>query len=166
MSEKLTSNVFEVCVEGYHSIYLPEKEVEPFVNAGHKRARFIASFEGNTFSFHGALKKIKGRYTLTFGKNYQKELGIYPTDYFDLQIVEDTTKYGVEMPEELQAVLDSDPEAMEIFESFTDGKKRSLIYYILRFKNSQTRIDKALIITENMKMGITEGPELIKPRSR
>ncbi len=70
------------------------------------------------------------------------------------------------MPEEFQAVLDSDPEAMQIFEGFTQGKQRSLIYYILRFKNSQTRIDKALIITENMKMGITHGPDLVKPHFR
>ena len=162
----LKSKIFEVCVEGYHSIFLPEEEVLPFAEKGHTRAQFIASHNGRTYTFHGALKKIKGQYALTFGKRSQKELGIYPTDYFDLQIIEDTSRYGVEMPEEFQAVLDSDPEAFSIFEGFTDGKKRSLIYYVLRFKNAQTRIDKALIITENMKRGITHGPDLIKPISR
>jgi len=37
------------------------------------------------------------------------------------------------MPEEFQAVLDSDPEGTSHFSTLTDGKKRSLIYYILRF---------------------------------
>ncbi|MFD2561455.1 YdeI/OmpD-associated family protein [Aquimarina rubra] len=66
------------------------------------------------------------------------------------------------MPEELEAVLQSDPEASEIFESFTDGMKRSLIYYVLGFKNSQTRIDKALIITENLRLGIRDKKLLMK----
>lgn len=68
------------------------------------------------------------------------------------------------MPEEFQAVLDSDLEAYERFEKLIVGKKRSLIYLILRIKNSQTRIGKALIISENIKMGITDQRELIKDR--
>ena len=70
------------------------------------------------------------------------------------------------MPEEFSAVLESDPEAADIFESFTDGKKRSLIYYVLRFKSSQLRIDKALIISENIKIGVTDPKEIVKPLLR
>jgi len=71
-----------------------------------------------------------------------------------LQFFEDTTKYGVEMPEELNAVLLSDYEAFEIFESLTAGKKRGIIYAIARYKNSQTKIDKALLMCENLKKGV------------
>jgi hypothetical protein len=99
---------------------------------------------------------------VSFGKRYQKQLGVSFNDYFELQLFEDTSKYGVEMPEEFQAVLDSDPEAFGAFEQLTDGKKRSLIYYILSFKNSQTRIDKALIISENIKIGVSDQQEIIK----
>lgn len=95
-------------------------------------------------------------------KKIKKKLGVFPTDYFTVQLSEDTSKYGVEMPEEFEAVLQSDPEAFEIFETLTAGKKRSLIYYILKIKNSQNRIDKALLITENLKRGIRDNRELIK----
>lgn len=66
------------------------------------------------------------------------------------------------MPKEFDAVLQSDLGVFEIFESLIDGKKRGLIYYILKIKNSQSRIDKALIITENLKRGIRDNKELIR----
>ena len=66
------------------------------------------------------------------------------------------------MPEELQAVLEADPEAFEIFESFTEGKIRSLIYTIARYKNSQTRIDKSIVLTENLRRGIRDPRDLFK----
>ncbi|QNJ98469.1 YdeI/OmpD-associated family protein [Constantimarinum furrinae] len=158
----ISSERFEVCLEGSHGVVIPDTIAQPFVDNHHKRVMLISYFEYNAFKFHGALHKVKGRFMISFGKRYQKELGIYPTDYFELQLFEDTSKYGVEMPEEFQAVLDSDPEAAEVFDSFSDGKKRSLIYYVLRFKNSQTRIDKALIISENIKIGITDPKEIVK----
>ena len=108
------------------------------------------------------MHKYNGNFIISFGKRYQKQIGVDFNDYFELRIEEDDSKYGVEVPEEFLAVLESDPEASEIFESFTDGKKRSLIYYVLKFNNSQTRIDKVLIISENIKMGIKDPKELIK----
>lgn len=122
----------------------------------------MASFKGKELSFHGAIQKRSGSYYMMFGKRYQKELGVLPNDYFQMQFFEDTSKYGVEMPEELEAVLLSDYEANEIFESFTVGKKRGIIYVILGYKNSQTRIDKSILICENLKKGVRKNPELLK----
>ncbi|MHA7057704.1 YdeI/OmpD-associated family protein [Aquimarina sp. M1] len=121
-------------------------------------------FQDVSIRFHAALLKRKDQFSFMFSKKKQQQLGVFPNDYFRVQLVEDTSKYGVEIPEELEAVLESDPEASEIFESFTDGMKRSLIYYVLGFKNSQTRLDKALIITENLKMGIKDKKQLIKKK--
>lgn len=160
----LTSEPFEVTISGTHGVHIPEKHILPFVEAGHKRIKLVASFQGREIVFYGAIHKYEGNYLISFGKRYQKELGVDKTDCFQLQLFENDTKYGVEMPEEFRAVLESDPEASEGFERLTDGKKRSLIYYIARFKSSQLKIDKALIISENIKLGITDGRELIKDR--
>ncbi|MGI9550871.1 MAG: YdeI/OmpD-associated family protein, partial [Aurantibacter sp.] len=121
-----------------------------------------ASFKGREISFHGAIQKRNGNYFMMFGKKYQKALGVFPNDYFQLQFFEDNSKYGVDMPEELEAVLFSDLKANEIFESFTAGKKRGIIYAVLGYKNSQTRIDKSILICENLKRGIRKNPELLK----
>ena len=160
----LSSERFEVSIEGTHGLVVPEAIAKPFIEAGHSRVALKAYFEGQEIAFHGKLHFYSGRYMISFGIRYQKELGVDRSDFFELQLFEDTTKYGVEMPEEFQVVLDTDEDAHECFKKLTDGKKRSLIYYITRFKSSQTRIEKALIISENMKLGITDQRELVKDR--
>ena len=99
-----------------------------------------------------------------FGKRLQKELNIFQNDYFEMQLFEDTSKYGVDVPEELDAVFLSDYEAFKIFENLTPGKKRSIIYAISRYKNSQTKIDKSLIMCENLKRGHLNPYSILKPQ--
>lgn len=158
----LISEVYEVTIEGYYGIILPEELVEPFLERGQKRVKVVASFKEKEVTLHAAIQKIKGMYRMMFGKQHQKKLGVFPSDYFQIQFFEDTTKYGVEMPEEFQAVLESDPEAKEGFKQLTDGRKRAIIYHIKRYKASQTKIDKAIAISEKIKMGITDTLALIK----
>nr|WP_299069246.1 YdeI/OmpD-associated family protein [uncultured Allomuricauda sp.] len=158
----LKSKIFEVAVQGTHNLAIPDDIVLPFLEKGFKRVQVEASFEGRSITFHGALQKRHGSYFMMFSKNHQKALEIFPNDYFQLQFFEDTSKYGVEVPEEFSAVLYSDADAHRIFESFTAGKKRGIIYMISRYKNSQTRIDKSILLCENLKKGIRENKELLK----
>ena len=159
----MKSPVFEVSLQGSHSLVIPEDFALLFLDQGHKRVQVSAVFEGNSIRFYAALQKYNQQYVITFGKRYQKQLGVFPNDYFQLQLMEDTSKYGVEMPEELTAVLSSDDEAHRIFHSLTEGKIRSLIYMISRFKNSQTKIDKSIILADNLKRGVRDQKELLKP---
>lgn len=159
----MMSPIFEVAVEGMHSIVIPDMHAQPFIDNGHSRVKVQATFDNHSIAFHAALKKYRGRYIMMFSKNKQQELGLLPNDYFALQLFEDTSKYGVEVPEELEAVLLSDYDAYQIFESLTKGKQRGLIYAITRIKKSQTRIDKSLILCENLKRGVRDSRELLKP---
>lgn len=152
----LKSCSFEVSLADKQSVILPEEPIIDFVNNNHKRVKVLASFENHQIEFYAALKKEKtGLFRIYFSKAKQKELGVFMNDYFKLQIFEDTSKYGVEMSEELEAVLLSDHDAFQIFENLTAGKQRSIIYAISRYKAQQTRIDKSLILSENLKRGIT-----------
>ncbi len=121
-----------------------------------------AFFKENIIEFHGALRLYQGDYLIRFSKRYQKELGVFPSDFFEFQLFENTTTYGVEIPEALQAVMDSDSIGFSYFKKLTDGRKRGLIYYIIRFKNKQKQVDKSLLIFKNLKRGITNPRELIK----
>ncbi len=160
----LSTPRFTVTITGTHGIHIPEEHATPFVKANHKRIQIKAYFNDKIIDFHGALHLYQGIYMISFGKRYQKELGVFPTDFFELQLFENTTTYGVEVPEALQAVMDSDPQGFALFENLTDGKKRSLIYYISRFKTPQTQVDKSLLIFENLKLGIKDHRELVKKR--
>ncbi len=153
---------FETSLQSSHSIIVPDNVALYFSEVDQKRVLVKITFNNLSVQFHAALQKFKGSLHITFNKSNQKKIGVTPTDFFYVELFEDSSKYGVEMPEEFDAVLQSDPESLYIFESLTDGKKRSLIYYILKIKNSQSRIDKALVITENLKRGIRDNKELIK----
>ena len=159
----MQSPVFEVAVPmNSHALQLPEHIVLPFLEKDLKRVKAVASFNGKEITFHGAIQKRNGNYYMTFGKRYQKQLGIFRNEYFQLQFFEDTSEYGVEVPEEFDAVMKSDSEAHRIFESFTKGKQRGIIYGVARYKNAQTRIDKSLLVCENLKRGIRDNQELFK----
>ena len=153
----LKSNLFEVVLGHSHAITIPNRVAELFLSKDLKRVKVEAHHNDESISFHAALTlKKNGLCVLTLSKAKQKSLGIFMNDHFSMQLFEDQTKYGVEMPEELEAVLLSDHEAYSIFERLTPGKQRSIIYAILRYKSTQTRVDKALIITENLKRGIMD----------
>lgn len=158
----MESPLFEINLEGTHSVRVPAEVVTPFLEAGHKRVRVKACFENREVTYYAALQKRHGDYFVMLNKGNQKNLGIYPGDYFQMQFYEDTSKYGVEMPEELDAVLSTDMDAQTIFEGFTDGKKRSIIYMISGYKNSQTRIDKSLLLCENLKRGVKDNKALLE----
>jgi len=153
----LKSLPFEVTLADKQSVILPEEPIKAFIESGHKRIKVFAQFENQRIEFYAALKKEKtGLFRIYFSKAKQKELGVFMNDYFILEVSEDTSKYGVEMSEELEAVLLSDYEAYNIFENLTPGRQRSIIYTIGRFKSSQTRVDKAILLTENLKRGIMD----------
>jgi len=159
----MKSPVFDIAItKSNYTLLLPDNIVAPFLKNNQKRVKAIASFEDKAIRFYGAIQKRGDHHYMMFGKRYQKELGVFPYDYFKLQFFKDTSKYGVDMPEELEAVLLSDYEASKIFEFLTDGKKRGLIYAITRYKNVQTKIDKSLLLCENLKRGIRDKGLLLK----
>lgn len=162
----MKSKRFSIEFSDKYNLYIPETIFKPFAEAKQNRVRIIASFNTQQIEFYAAVKKDKnsGDYKLMFSKEKQKNLGLLLNDHFDLQLFEDTSKYGVDMPEELDAVLLSDYDAYQIFESLTKGKQRSIIYGIIRIKKSQTRIDKALHICEMLKRGVTNPMELFKAK--
>lgn len=151
----MKSIVFEIGLLDQYHITIPKKIFKPFAEAKQSRVKIKASHQNKSIEFYAAVKKDKNTddYKMMFGKRLQKELGLLQNDYFTMQLFKDTSKYGVEVPEELDAVFKSDVEAYNIFETLTPGKKRSIIYGVSRFKNSQTRIDKALIMCDNLKRG-------------
>ena len=60
------------------------------------------------------------------------------------KIEEDPDQLGVEMPEVLEALLSQDGDLKSIFDKITDGKKRSLIYTILKIKDIDKQVQTSI----------------------
>jgi hypothetical protein len=58
------------------------------------------------------------------------------------KIEEDPDQLGVEVPEVLNIVLEQDVVLRKIYEKISDGKKRSLIYSILKTKNIDKQVNE------------------------
>lgn len=139
-------------------IPIPEKQGEQILKEFGKRV--ICTVNGG--KVHCAVQKSKTHgFYIGAGKDTRKKLNIQSEGELELIIQEDTSKYQLEVPEELMEVLETDPEASERFEALTDGKKRTLIHHVGKAKQSMTRINRALKIAENLKFGFTDLKELI-----
>ncbi|WP_161991922.1 hypothetical protein [Flagellimonas algicola] len=51
----MESPVFEVSLEGTHSVRVPKEIVTPFLEAGHKRVKVKAFFENKEVTYYAAL---------------------------------------------------------------------------------------------------------------
>lgn len=114
-------------------------------------------------SIHCALmnSKVVGYYIM-ISKKVQKQIKAEIGDTLTLEIQKDETKYGIPLSVEFVEVVETDPEAFELFEKLTPGKKRTIIHYVGLAKQSNTRINRAIKITENLKMGIKDLKELMR----
>ena len=64
---------------------------------------------------------------------------------------------NLDIPEELEAVLDQDEVARNAWEKLTTGYQRSLIHYITSVKNVDSRIKRTIELLERAKAGLLHG---------
>ena len=137
---------------GHHYV-VPDELVQTLKENGIKR--LIATIN-DALKIHCALMpKGDGTYFITVNAETRKKLKMQVGQELEIEIVEDKSKYGLPMPEEFQEVLNQDEIASEIFEKLTPGKQRNLLYIAGKPKNSQKRIEKAIVIADHLM--ITKG---------
>lgn len=113
--------------------------------------------------FHCAILNSKEvGYYIHLGAALLKKMKLRESDLFHAELREDDSPYQFEIPVEFAEVMASDSEANKIFESLTDGNKRSLIYLVAKLKSQDKRIQTALKIATRMKMGITSAAKILK----
>lgn len=140
--EKLVSDVFQ-----YH-VKVPEDIKEAFFLQGHNRV--VATFNGKVKK-HCAIMPGGSFHYLLLNKQEIKKLQAQAGDNVEIVLIPDTSPLGMPMPEELEVILDQDPDAKAFFDALTPGKKRSLMHLVDKVKNVDSRINKALAIAHHLK---------------
>lgn len=105
----------------------------------------------NCIVFHCGMLPKKHYHYIMLSKERIKTLNIYINDDFLVDIIPDTSEFGMNNSDEFQEVLESDPEGKLLFEKLTAGKQRSIIYLLSKTKNSQLKIEKAFVFLEHLK---------------
>lgn len=135
--------------KGWHYISVEAKYAEKFEKKGGSR-RVICTLNG-VETFPCALMPYQGTYFVMVNKDRRTRLGISPGSRVTVEIVADESEYGMPMPEELQEVLNQDPDGEIHFKGLRDGVKRSMMYYIGKLKDVDRRIHAALILVDHLK---------------
>lgn len=141
-----------------HFVMLSDADAKPYLVDGNKR---VICRLNDEVEFHAALmpKKRYGYY-INIGARICKQLNLKAGSQVKVALKIDTSEHQFEEIAEWKAVIDTDPEAEEVFMGLTDGNKRSLMYLVSQPKTSEKRIERALLIAERIKSGITS-PSLV-----
>ena len=94
--------------------------------------------------------KGNGAYFIRVNKPNRERLNLKLGDEVQVELKKDESKYGLPLPEEMDALLDQDPEFNEFFHALTPGKQRNLLYIVGLPKTSQTRINKAIVNAKHL----------------
>ena len=138
---------FEGNLWGTH-LEVPDAVVQTFLNSNIKRIK--CSVNGSK-PIHCALMSMgNGRWFINVNKAFCKEHYLRVSDKLQVEIEEDSSKYGMEMPIELEEMLNQDLEANIYFEALTPGKQRNLIHFVATIKTSEIRIRRALVVAKHL----------------
>ena len=134
-------------------VIIPENLVESICGLG---TRLLCSVNGFPEFHCGLVAYGNGEGYISINKKRQREFGVRLGDEVTIELSHDLSKYGMHMPEELEALLEQDPEGAALFEALSGGKKRYIIYHVDSVKSSQLKIDRAIMLINNLKtMGET-----------
>ena len=134
---------------GWHYIPVARNIGDEFPKNGGTR-RVLCTIN-NVETFPCALMPYDGEFTIVVNKDRRKKLGLVAGDKITVVIIADESEHGMPMPEELEEVLNQDPEGQTAFQSLTPGKRRSMMFYIGKIKDVDLRIHTALIFVEHIK---------------
>lgn len=134
---------------GWHFIPVEAKIAKRFEKKDGTR-RVVCSINGEV-SFQCALIPWGEIFTIIVNKTKRDKLGISAGDKVSVELAADESKYGLPMPEELQEVLNQDPDGDRYFHALTAGKQRSILYFVGKVTDIDKRINTALIFIEHIK---------------
>ena len=86
-----------------------------------------------------------------------KKMGLRENAEIEIALKVDTSEYGMDFPEEMQEVMDQDPEGKSLFERLTPGLQRGFLHYVSSAKGIDTRIKRALHLMQRVRELDAEG---------
>lgn len=134
---------------GMHYLEVPEKIVKKL---GGKFSMRLLCTVNSTLTFQCGLVALgNGDAYISINAKRMKLLNVTFGSKVSVELKKDESKYGMKVPEELAELLAQDPEGMKRFKKLPPGKQRYIIHYVSTVKSTQLRIDRAILLIENLK---------------
>jgi hypothetical protein len=127
---------------GYFYLRIEADIINQFERKRH--TRLICHLD-DKISFSCGLNHLgDGNFFLIIAGKFLDQLGKKPGNTVDYRIEEDPNPLGVEVPEVLSTLLMQDEDLQAIYEKISDGKKRALIFSILKIKDIDKQVEKSI----------------------
>jgi hypothetical protein len=131
---------------GYFFLKIDAEIINQFEKKRH--TRMICHLD-EKLSFRCGLNHLgDGNYFIIVSTKNLEQINKQLGSKIHFKIEEDPDQLGVEMPEVLNTLLVQDDELKSIFDNITDGKKRSLIYSILKMKDIDKQVNEIVSFLE------------------
>lgn len=141
-----------------HYLEVPKEIVD---DLGGLNNRLICTINEKLSFQCGLVALGEGKGYISINNSRMKKLKLKKGDEIDVQLVKDKSKYGVPVPEEFEELMLQDDEGRRRFEMLPPGKKRYIINYVGSVKSSNLRIERAIMLIENLKK-TKEGKETFR----
>lgn len=133
---------------GYCYFAISKEHIDTFEKKG--KTRFTCTIDEN-YSFPCGLNHLgHGHYFIMLTKERITSIKKEEGDSIEVQLEEDTSELGVEMPEVLEILLEQDSRLQSKFSQLTPGKKRSIIFQILKIKDLNKQVAKAIELIDTL----------------
>jgi hypothetical protein len=124
---------------GYFYLTIDAQIIQQFERKRH--TRLVCHLDGK-ISYQCGLNHLgDGNYFIIIAGKILQQLGKKVDSRVYFRIEEDPNPLGVEVPEVLTVLLEQDEHLKEIYDKISDGKKRALIFSILKVKNIDKQVD-------------------------
>lgn len=136
----------------YYTVFpIPAKPLAELLAREKNATRVIVEINGQGKISSGLMPNGKKDFFITISKEVRQRFGLELGDEANLVITPDDSEYGMPLPEELAELWAIDEEAYRVFHTLTPGKQRGLIYQIAKPKGPDTRVKKAVQVSEYLK---------------
>lgn len=112
--------------------------------------RLVGELAGVAFS-RIVFEEVDGVRRMMFGEGWLADAGLAVGDDVRLALRPEPDPDHVEMPDELVAALEADPQADHLWSMLTPGRQRTLAYGVARPKRADTRQRKAAELLEALR---------------
>lgn len=148
---KQALNQLEKRKGGYYYLKIDKETVEQFERK--KATRLLCTLD-NELQYRCGLNHYgDGHFYVIIASRYIKKLNKEVGEEVEFTLEVDPDQLGVDVPEILPVLLEQEPVLKEVYDTFTDGRKRTLIYSIQRVKDldKQIHLIREFILKEKAK---------------
>lgn len=138
----------------HHYVPVPDEVARSLGDAGTTHVEGTLDAGAGPRPFRRALhRRPDGSARLKFGEGWLREAGAAVGAVATVTVREDPDPGRVDVPDELAAALDLDPEGARAWAALSPSRRRTHAYHVGRAKRGETRVRRALAVLDEAKGG-------------